>query len=110
MKSASITTVAFVVVLFAAATVHAAAKSCLTGTDPSVASDLPQIAAVRDAVAAACPCSSFDDSKGLKHANYVKCAKGVIADAVATANLRKQCKATVTQTSGWAPLRATRSR
>ena len=97
MKSASITTVAFVVVLFAAATVHAAAKSCLTGTDPSVASDLPQIAAVRDAVAAACPCSSFDDSKGLKHANYVKCAKGVIADAVATANLRKQCKATVTQ-------------
>lgn len=97
MKSALFVTGALIATLCTSPSVHAATKACLTGTDPSVASDLPQIAAVRGAVAAACPCNSFDDSKGHTHANYVTCAKAVIANAVATANLRKQCKATVTQ-------------
>jgi len=73
----------------------AAAKTCLTGTDPAVAGDLAQIAVVRTSIDSTCPCSSFDGSKGKAHGDYVKCAKGAIASSVATSQLRKQCKATV---------------
>jgi hypothetical protein len=89
-------TFAIAALLLTPASVHAAAKTCLTGTDASVAVDPAQIAAVRESVDATCSCSSFDGSKGHKHADYVKCAKGVIADAVTASNLRKQCKGTVT--------------
>ncbi len=77
------------------AVVHAAKKTCLTGTDPSVAHDLPQITVVRADVDAACPCASFDGSKGNTHANYVTCASGVISIQVGEGHLRPQCKATV---------------
>jgi hypothetical protein len=95
MKLASFTIVAIGALLFTCPAAHAAAKSCL-GSDPSVATDPTQIAAVRASIATMCPCSSFDGSKGLKHGDYVKCAKGEIAAAVTTAQLRTQCKGTVT--------------
>jgi len=82
-------------VLHAPQPAWAAKLTCLTGTDPSVAGDLAQIAAVRAAVATACVCGSFDGGKGKTHANYVSCAKSVIAAGVSASQLRKQCKATV---------------
>jgi len=81
--------------LLAPAGVLAAKLTCLTGTDPSVADDLPQITAVRTDVDAACPCASFDGSKGKTHAKYVSCANGVIGTQANAGNLRTQCKATV---------------
>jgi hypothetical protein len=71
--------------------------TCLTGTDPSVAADAGQLAAVRTLVDQACPCASFDGSPGKTHAAYGNCAKNEIALAVSNANLRKQCKGTVTK-------------
>lgn len=97
MKLASFTVVAAVSVLFTPPAAHAAAKSCLTGTDPSVATDLTQIAAVRESIAAMCPCSSFDGSTGHAHVDYVKCVKGPIANTVGAGHLRKQCTGTVTK-------------
>jgi hypothetical protein len=97
MKSALFVTVALIATLCSSPSVHAATKACLTGTDPSVAADPMQIAAVRASVATQCPCASFDDSKGHTHLSYVKCAKGVIANAVTAGQLRMPCKATVTQ-------------
>jgi hypothetical protein len=73
----------------------AAKLTCLTGTDPSVANDLSEITAVRAAVDAACPCTTYDGSKGKTHAKYVTCASGIITDEVGKGNLRTQCKATV---------------
>src|SRR5262249_12052233 len=72
-------------------------KTCLTGTDPSVAADFAQISAVRELVDAACVCSAFDGSTGKKHADYVRCAKTIInaQAAVPPGNLRPQCVRTV---------------
>jgi len=53
-------TVALGVLLGTPAGVLAAKLTCLTGTDPSVATDLPQITAVRAEIDAQCPCGSFD--------------------------------------------------
>ena len=49
-------------------------KTCLTGTDPEVASDAAQIIAVRAVVEAACPCASYDGSSGKTHGKYTSCA------------------------------------
>ncbi|HYC23154.1 MAG TPA: hypothetical protein VEI94_10645, partial [Candidatus Bathyarchaeia archaeon] len=73
----------------------AASKTCLTGTDPSVASDATQIPAVRKAIDAACDCASFDGTSGKRHSNYVRCANTVILGEVTAGHLRSQCKATV---------------
>lgn len=97
MKLVSFTIVALGALLFTGAAAHATAKSCLTGTDPSVATDPTQIAAVRVSIDSSCLCNSFDGSKGHKHADYVKCAKGVIGAAAKATQLRTQCKATVTK-------------
>jgi hypothetical protein len=74
----------------------AAAKlTCLTGTDPVVASDLAQITGVRAMIEAACGCSNFDGSSGKTHAKYVACASSVITTQSIGGQLRKQCKTTV---------------
>ncbi len=88
-------TVAVGMLLLTPAGVLAAKLTCLTGTDPSVANDLSEISAVRAAVDAACPCGSFDGSKGKTHANYVTCANGIITAQVSAGTVRTQCKATV---------------
>ena len=75
--------------------VLAAKLTCLTGTDPSVASDLSQITALRAEIDAQCACGSFDGSPGKTHGKYVTCANGVIQERVSAGALRRQCKATV---------------
>ena len=70
-------------------------KTCLTGTDPEVASDAAQIAAVRAVVETACPCASYDGSSGKTHGKYASCAAASIASEVGLGHLRSQCKVTV---------------
>ena len=90
-----LTLVAGTVLCSAPAPCWAAAKTCLTGTDPSVTNDLTQIANVRAQIDTQCPCSSFDGSPGKTHATYLRCVKTVITSAVSQYVLRKQCKSTV---------------
>ena len=75
----------------------AGATTCLTGTDPTVAGDLVQVATVRTSIDSACVCANFDGSPGKAHGDYVKCVKGVIGAKVTAGELRKQCKGTVTK-------------
>ena len=70
-------------------------KTCLTGTDPEVASDAAQIAAVRAVVDTACPCASYDGSSGKTHGKYTSCAGASINSEAGLGHLRSQCKATV---------------
>jgi len=88
-------TVALGVLLGTPAGVLAAKLTCLTGTDPSVATDLSQIMGVRAEIDAQCPCGSFDGSPGKTHGKYVTCANGVIQEQVSAGTLRSQCKTTV---------------
>ncbi len=81
--------------------VHAAER-CRTGA--FALSDAKAIAAVRGAIASACPCEDFDASTpALSHGKYVKCAKAVIADAVdgtpllGAFTLRKECRGELTK-------------
>ncbi|MFI5364318.1 MAG: DUF1566 domain-containing protein [Candidatus Binatia bacterium] len=86
-----------IALVMAPAVSWAAALTCLTGTDPSVAGDLGQIAQVRSAIDSTCICASFDGSPGNTHSKYVSCTKSIIAAQVTAGNLRKQCKSTVTK-------------
>lgn len=73
-----------------------ATTTCLTGTDPVVAGDAAQIRAARAQIDAACVCASFDGSAGNTHADYFRCAAGVIRTHAATAGfLRPECIGTV---------------
>ena len=97
MKYLLVAVSAFIAATFVASTPARAAKlTCLTGTDPSVAGDNDQIAAVRVAINSDCPCADYDGSPGNQHADYVKCATDTIKAEVAAGDLRKQCKAAVT--------------
>lgn len=67
--------------------------TCLTGKNPEVANDGPQLQSTLAAIDSTCPCATFDGSaKGKKHGDYIKCAKGVITSRVNALQLRKQCK------------------
>ncbi|MFI5365253.1 MAG: DUF1566 domain-containing protein [Candidatus Binatia bacterium] len=71
--------------------------TCLTGTDPSVATDAYQLALVRAAIGFGltnCPCANFDGSAGKTHAAYSKCIKGDI-DKIYSGSFRPQCKQTL---------------
>jgi pimeloyl-ACP methyl ester carboxylesterase len=64
-----------------------------------VLSDAQDIAAVRGAIARACPCATFDGSAPDKtHSAYIRCTKAVIADAtdgtplLGAITLRDRCK------------------
>ena len=74
---------------------RAGAKTCLTGTDPAVAADATQIVAVRSLIEPACPCTSFDGTKGKTHASYVACASRLIATEFDAGHLRRPCKGVV---------------
>lgn len=69
--------------------------TCLTGTDPAVAVDAAQIAAMRAQVEAVCPCADYDGSPGKTHGPYMSCVGASISDGVASGHLRRQCRATV---------------
>ena len=81
--------------LFHPARAHAGKAACLTGSDPAVAGDAVAIRALRPQIDAACPCASFDGSKGKAHSAYTKCTAAVIGTAITSGNLRKPCKGTV---------------
>ncbi len=77
--------------------VAGAADKCREGA--SALSDAKAIAGVRGAIARTCPCDDFDGaSKETGHGAFVRCAKGVIADAMdgtpllGTFTLRSECK------------------
>lgn len=79
-----------------------AADRCRAGA--SALGDAKAIAAVRGAIARACPCAEYDASVPEKtHGKYVKCAKTVIADALdgtpllGAFTLRKECRGEVTK-------------
>ncbi len=69
--------------------------ACLTGSDPSVGEDAAQIAMLRSRVDLACPCASFDGSRGKARRDYTRCIKGVTDAAIESGELRPKCKARV---------------
>lgn len=97
MKTLSFSSIA---VLVLPAATWAAALTCLTGTDPSVAGDVGQIAALVTSIESTCTCASFDGSAGKTHSKYTSCAKGVVEAAVAASQLRKQCQAYLNKSYG----------
>ena len=70
-------------------------KSCLVGTDPTVAGDRAQIIGVRARIDNACACGNYDGTPTKTHRAYVACAQKVIAAESAAGRLRSQCKMTV---------------
>src|SRR5262245_54521229 len=74
--------------------------TCLTGSDPAVANDAPQIAALRALVDHACPCASFDGGKGKAHRDYLRCVNSEISAVIRAGELRPQCKRRVTRIFG----------
>jgi hypothetical protein len=96
-KMAKQMTVWFAAVLFSCLAVRARAadKTCLTGTDPAVANDRAQIAAVEDAIDAACPC--VDGGAVSMRGDYLRCTKAKVQAAVAAGALRNQCASVLNQ-------------
>jgi len=99
--------------LAAASAVHAGAP-CRAGS--FAPSDARAVAAVRGAIAQACPCAAYDGSAPDKtHGRYVRCAKAVVADALdgtpllGRFTLRRECRSEVMRlqtgsTCGYAPV------
>ena len=79
---------------FALAT-PAAAEKCLTGG--SLLGDQRALATLRADVDAACPCASFDGSPGADRASYRRCARTIRDQALASRELRTECRATATR-------------
>ena len=73
----------------------AAAEKCLTGG--SLLGDQRALAALRADVDAACPCASFDGSPGADRASYRRCARTIRDQALASRELRTECRATATR-------------
>jgi hypothetical protein len=63
---AGVVTFTLLLGVLAPAAASAGKLTCLTGTDPSVAADLLQIAAVRALIDAGCVCASFDATSVLE--------------------------------------------
>ena len=89
----------FASALLTALLIGAPGASAVDCRDGSFAlSDAQNIAAVKGAVERACPCATFDGSTSdLKHADYVRCAKGVIDTAASTEvlgaySIRTECR------------------
>lgn len=73
-------------------------KTCLTGTDPSVANDAAQIVNVRNLIDYSyCYCYNYDGSPGKGHADHHKCAKNVAKAQSLLGYLRPQCVGTVSK-------------
>lgn len=66
--------------------------TCLKGSSPEVAADAGQLAQLRSAVEATCPCDAYDgSSRQTDHVAYRRCANAVVRDAVETGQLRRRC-------------------
>lgn len=79
-------------VVLTASPALAGKKSCLTGDAVYSGGDAAALGAFASVAGIACPCATFDGSKGKNHAKYVACVRGVVKDAVAAGDLRKECK------------------
>ena len=69
--------------------------TCLTGSDPEVQADAAAIIALRTGIDTACPCASFDGTKGKSRSDYLRCVKREIDAALDTGALRAKCKSRV---------------
>jgi predicted dienelactone hydrolase len=87
-------TIAFAVAACVPAVAHAQ-DACRTGT--SALADQRSIAALRAAIDEACPCASFDGSPGKTRSAYRRCAREVVAPALAAGALRPQCRTVATR-------------
>ena len=100
MKIAATVPLLIALVVALAGPSFAAGDRCREGD--SALGDAKAIAAVRGAIARACPCDAFDASTpSLTHGKFVRCAQAVIEDAtdgsplLGAFALRTQCRATV---------------
>ena len=73
----------------------AALEKCLTGG--STLGDQRALAALRADIDAACPCASFDGSPGADRASYRRCARTIRDQALASHELRTECRASATR-------------
>ena len=89
--------IALTLLLLVPATTWAAKLTCLTGTDPRVANDAAQIAALRQKIETRCICAEFDGSPGRTHHSYVQCVNSLIKTLTLFEGtlVRPQCKSTV---------------
>jgi hypothetical protein len=71
-------------------------KACLTGSDPAVANDRAQIAAVEAVIDTACPC--VDGDATTMRVDYLRCTKAKTKAAVAAGALRNQCAGVLNRT------------
>jgi len=100
-------TAALALVLLLPVGAWAGAKTCLTGTDASVAHDASQVAGARLLIGGfGCNCPAYDGSPGKSHADYLHCVQNDVNAVVRSGYVRSQCKATLlkslrTTTCGW---------
>jgi len=73
----------------------AALEKCLTGG--STLADQRDLAALRTAIDAACPCASFTGQPGAKRADYRRCARAVRDQALQGGDLRLECRTNATR-------------
>lgn len=92
MKTALLAAAGAVLLLAAPA---AALEKCLTGG--STLGDQRDLAALRAAIDAACPCASFTGQPGAKRADYRRCARAVRDQALRSRDLRLECRASATR-------------
>ena len=89
-------TAALVLLLLTPVGAWAGAKTCLTGTDPSVTSDARQLASARLLIGGfGCNCASYDGTPGKGRADYLRCVQSDVAAIVRSGYLRSQCRATL---------------
>lgn len=74
----------------AGAAVASAQDACRSGA--STLADQRALAALRGAIDQACPCATFDGSAGRTRSAYRRCARAVVAPALAAGELRAQCR------------------
>jgi predicted dienelactone hydrolase len=72
-----------------------AQDACRAGA--SSLGDQRALAALRVAIDAACPCGGFDGSAGRTRSAYRRCARTVVAPALAAGELRPQCRSVATR-------------
>lgn len=77
------------------ATPAAALEKCLTGG--STLGDQRALASLRADIDAACPCAAFDGSRGADRASYRRCARAIRDQAIASRELRTECRTTATR-------------
>src|SRR5262245_57200380 len=77
------------------ATPAGALEKCLTGG--SLLGDQRALATLRADIDAACPCASFDGSKGADRSAYRRCARVVRDQALASRELRTECRTNATR-------------